>query len=140
MAQPLGAVVAAAFSLARAELTLMHDGTFERIRTADDMAARLRGLFAPEPATRPSPVLSPSDRLLQATALGLPVVIWAATFLITGAEVRAQSAPIEFTRLAPDLTVVDQSAAFVQMRLRVGKLTEQIDRMIARWPSPHCAR
>lgn len=46
------------------------------------------------------------------------MVIWGATFLITGDEIRAQSAPIELTRFAPDLTVVDQSAAFVQMRLR----------------------
>jgi uncharacterized protein (TIGR00159 family) len=102
----------------RGELTLMHDGTFERVRTAAEMAARLKGLFAPEPATRPSPVHRPSDRLLQATALALAAVIWAATFLITGDEIRAQSAAIEFTHVASDLAVVDQSAAFVQARLR----------------------
>ena len=62
----------------RGELTLMHDGTFEPIRTADEMAARLKALFAAEPATRPSPVVRPSDRLLQATALGLALVIWGA--------------------------------------------------------------
>jgi uncharacterized protein (TIGR00159 family) len=117
LAERSDAVVVVA-SEQRGELTLMHDGTFEPIRTADEMAAGLKALFARESATRPSPVVRPSDRLLQATALGLAVVIWGATFLITGDEIRAQSAPIEFTRLAPDLTVVDQSAAFVQMRLR----------------------
>lgn len=102
----------------RAELTLMHDGAFEPIRTADEMATRLNALFSSQTPVRPSAVVRPSDRLLQATALGLALVIWGATFLITGDEIRMQSAPIEFMEVASDLAVVDQSAAFVQMRLR----------------------
>jgi diadenylate cyclase len=117
LAERTDAVIVVA-SEQRCELTLMHDGTFEPIRTADEMAARLKALFAPEPVTRPSPLVRPTDRVLQATALGLAVVIWGATFLITGDEIRVQSAPVEFTGMAPGLAVVDQSAAFVQMRLR----------------------
>lgn len=117
LAERSDAVVVVA-SEQRGELTLMHHGAFERIRTADEMAGRLTGLFAPGPAMRPSPLLAPGDRLLQATAFGLAVVIWGATFLITGNDVRTRSVPIEFTGLAPGLTIVDQSAASAQMRLR----------------------
>ncbi len=102
----------------RGELTLMHDGTFEALRTPHELIARLNALFAPKPAVRPSPIVRPSDRTLQATALGLAVVIWGATFLVTSNEIRMQSAPIEFNRIAPDLMVAAQSAAFVQLRLR----------------------
>jgi uncharacterized protein (TIGR00159 family) len=101
----------------RAELTLMHDGAFQSIRAAHEMATNLNALFSfPAPA-RPAAIVRPSDRLLQATAVGLALVIWSATFLITGDEIRMQSAPIAFTGAASDLAVVDQSAAFVQLRL-----------------------
>jgi diadenylate cyclase len=117
LAERTDAVIVVA-SEERGELTLMHEATFDAVRTVDELAARLKNLFASEPARGPSPTVRPSNRLLQATALGLALVIWGATFLVRGSEIRVQSAPIEFTGIAPGLTLVDQSVSFVQMRLR----------------------
>jgi uncharacterized protein (TIGR00159 family) len=104
----------------RGEVTLMHDGEFRRIGSADEMLMGLRALIAPEPATRPRHSFRPSELLLPGAAIGLAFVIMAATSLVPGAVVRVRTVPIDVTNLAPGLRILDQSAVAAQVRLRGG--------------------
>ena len=81
----------------RGEVTLMHDGEFRRIGSADEMLMRLRTLIASEPAMRPRHSFRPSELLLPGAAIGLAFVIMAATSLVPGAVVRVRTAPIDVT-------------------------------------------
>jgi uncharacterized protein (TIGR00159 family) len=101
----------------RGDLTLMHDGTFRQIDSVQELVAGLNDLITTPVATRPRARRS-SELLLQAVALALALAIWGTTFLVTGSVVRTRTVPIEFTSLAAGLRIVDQSAAFAQLRLR----------------------
>lgn len=100
----------------RGDLTLMHDGTFQPIDGVEELVAGLKALVT-APAARPSRARRPGELLLQGVALALGLAIWGATFLVTGSVVRTRTVPIEFTRLVSGFRIVDQSVAFVQMRL-----------------------
>ena len=102
----------------RGELTLMHDGDYEPVHAADEIAKRLAALFARHDPTPTPAVVRPGDRLLLLTSVGLAVLIWSATFLVTGDEIRTQSAEIEISGLPSRLEIVDQSTDSAEIRLR----------------------
>jgi uncharacterized protein (TIGR00159 family) len=117
LAERSDAVVVVA-SEERGEVTLMHDGDFQRIGSVDELLMRLRMLITPEPATRPKQSFRPSELLLPGAAIGLALVIMAATSLAPGAIVRVRTVPIDVTNLAPGLRILDQSAVAAQVQLR----------------------
>lgn len=102
----------------RGDVTLMHDGAFRRVESADAMLVELKALFAPEPTVRSTRYFRRSELLLQSVAIALAVVIVAATSLVAGTIVRVRTVPIEAVNLAPGLRIVDQSAVAAQVRLR----------------------
>jgi diadenylate cyclase len=102
----------------RGDVTLMHDGMFRQVESADAMLIELKTLFAPEPTVRSPRYFRRSDLLLQSVAIALAVVIVAATSLVAGTIVRVRTVPIEAVNLAPGLRIVDQSAIAAQVRLR----------------------
>lgn len=102
----------------RGDVTLMHDGAFRRVESADAMLIELKTLFAPEPTVRSTRYFRRSELLLQSAAIALAVVIVAATSLVGGTIVRVRTVPIEAVNLAPGLRIVDQSAIAAQVRLR----------------------
>ena len=83
-------------------MTLMHDGAFRRVESADAMLIELKTLFAPEPTVRSARYFRRSELLLQSVAIALAVVIVAATSLVAGTIVRVRIVPIEAVNLRPD--------------------------------------
>jgi len=102
----------------RGDVTLMHDGAFRRVESADAMLIELKTLFAPEPTVRSTTYFKRSELLLQSVAIALAVVIVAATSLVAGTIVRVRTVPIEAVNIAPGLRISDQSAIAAQVRLR----------------------
>ena len=94
----------------RGDVTLMHDGEFRRIRSADEMLTQLRTLVAPQPTVRSRRFFRRSELLLQGIAVVLALIVVAATSLVAGTVVRVRTVPIEVTNLAPGLMILDQSA------------------------------
>ena len=82
----------------RGDVTLMHDGAFRRVESADAMLIELKTLFAPEPTVRSTRYFRRSELLLQSVAIALAVVIVAATSLVAGTIVRVRTVPIEAVR------------------------------------------
>jgi hypothetical protein len=76
----------------RGDVTLMHDGAFRRVESADAMLIELKTLFAPEPTVRSTRYFRRSELLLQSVAIVLAVVIVAATSLVAGTIVREDRA------------------------------------------------
>ena len=99
-------------------MTLMHDGAFRRVESADAMLIELETLFAPEPTVRSTRYFRRSELLLQSVATALAVVIVAATSLVAGTIVRVRTVPIQTVNLAPGLRIVDQPAVAAHLRLR----------------------
>jgi DNA integrity scanning protein DisA with diadenylate cyclase activity len=102
----------------RGEVTLMHDGAFRRVDSADAMLIELKTLFAPEPTVRSTRCFRRSELLLQSVAIALAVGVVAATSLVAGTIVRVRTVPIEVVNLEPGLRIVDQSAVAAQVRPR----------------------
>lgn len=102
----------------RGDVTLMHDGEFRRIRSADEMLTQLRTLVAPQPTVRSRRFFRRSELLLQGIAVVLALIVVAATSLVAGTVVRVRTVPIEVTNLAPGLMILDQSAVSAQVQLR----------------------
>jgi hypothetical protein len=102
----------------RGDVTLMHDGAFRRVESADAMLIELETLFAPEPTVRSTRYFRRSELLLQSVATALAVVIVAATSLVAGTIVRVRTVPIQTVNLAPGLRIVDQPAVAAHLRLR----------------------
>jgi diadenylate cyclase len=99
-------------------VTLMHDGAFRRVESADAMLIELKTLFAPEPTVRSTRYFRRSELLLQSVAVALAVVIVTATSLVAGTIVRVRTVPIEAVNIALGLGIADQSATAAQVRLR----------------------
>lgn len=102
----------------RGDVTVMHDGEFRRVASAEEMLTALRALFAPQPAGRSNRYFRRSDVLLQGMSIVLALVVVAATSLVAGTVVRARAVPIEVINLAAGLGIVDQSAVAAQVQLR----------------------
>ena len=102
----------------RGDVTLMHDGEFRRIDSADELLTQLEKLVAPQPTRRSIHSFRPSALLLPCAAVGLALVIVAATSWVAGTVVRIRTVPIDVTNLAPELRILDQSAVAAQVQLR----------------------
>jgi diadenylate cyclase len=117
LAERSDAVVVVA-SEERGDVTLMHDGEFRRIDSADELLIELRTLFAPQPTVRSTKYFRRSELLLLGLAIVRALIGVAATALVTGSVVRVRTVPIEVTNLAPGLRILDQSAVAAQVQLR----------------------
>ena len=104
----------------RGSVTLVHDGAFRIVGSADELREQLAAL-APSRAAAHRPFrsfIAPAELALLGLALLLAGSIWSTTLLFPGDVVRALVAPIEFSNLAPGLTISDQSAVSAQIQLR----------------------
>jgi len=102
----------------RGDVTVMHDGEFRRVDSAEEMLTGLRALFAPQTTVRSNKYFRRSEVLLQGMSIVLALVVVAATSLVAGTVVRVRTVPIEAMNLAPGLRIVDQSAVAAQVQLR----------------------
>jgi len=103
----------------RGSVTLVHDGSFDIVGSSDELRGLLTSLSAVRVAIRrPFPWMQPAELALVGLALLLAGSIWSTTLWLPGSVVRTVVAPIEFSNLAEDLIIADQSAVSAQVHLR----------------------
>lgn len=102
----------------RREVTVMHDGTHELASSADPLSDRLRSLIAPSTQAVRHPTFRLDRLVLGVAALALALVVWTATFVLTGTVERTLVIPVTFANLAAGLVTADQTAHTAQLRLR----------------------
>jgi diadenylate cyclase len=121
----------------RGEVTLMWESQAALMHSLDELLATLKRLTGKRPARARlwAGGLRRPELGLQATAIGLAVLVWGLTFLFPGRSVRVRSVPVEFTNVPAGLTIAAQSSDTLQVWLRGNQFlfdAVNLDSLVAR--------
>ena len=122
----------------RGEVTLMHNRIARVVTDSESLVLLLERLNSRPPASLPRRVWrAVSDNLgFKLAAVGLAAVIWAFSWMETGATIRSVNLPVEFVNIPRGMDVADQSEDHISVQLR-GKSwimdTIGVTRLVARF-------
>ena len=104
----------------RGEVTLMERRGALHVKSPDELMEALQQLQSRRPVSVKARLrgLFLSHLSLKFAALGLAAVVWSASFLAAGNNLRTVSVPVEFSDVPSGMDVTEQSASTLEVQLR----------------------